>query len=370
MNSEHEGREKPSATLPLRPERRVLIYRLGSLGDTVVALPCFHLIARCFPEAERRLLTNFPVHAKAPAAAAVLGDSGLVHSYMRYTAGTRNPLELAKLAVEIRRFRPDLLAYVMPVRPAAKVQRDVHFFRMAGVREIVGLEVAREVGRCHDPATGLYEHESYRLARGLAALGDAAPENLENWDLRLTSAERETARQELGELAGKPYLVCAPGPKMQANDWGQERWRELLARISRKHPALGLALVGAGEDFAAGNFAAQQWQGPLRNLCGRLSPRESAAAMDTACLFMGPDSGPMHLAASRGVPCVIVFGARNLPGVWYPTGDRHTPLYEKVDCAGCGLEVCVEQKRKCLAAISVDAVEAAAERALSNRALG
>ena len=48
------------------PVRKVLIYRLGSLGDTVVALPCFHLIERTFPGAERVLLTNFPVHAKAP----------------------------------------------------------------------------------------------------------------------------------------------------------------------------------------------------------------------------------------------------------------------------------------------------------------
>src|ERR1700751_5875565 len=85
---------------------RVLIYRLGSLGDTTVALPCFHLIERAFPNAQRRLLTNFPVHSKAPAAAAVLGDSGLVHGYMRYAAGTRNPAELLRLAGEIRRFRP------------------------------------------------------------------------------------------------------------------------------------------------------------------------------------------------------------------------------------------------------------------------
>jgi hypothetical protein len=75
----------------------VLIYRLGSLGDTVVALPCFHLIARCFPQAERVLLTNFPVHAKATATAAVLGDSGLVHGYMRYTVGTRRIGELLRL---------------------------------------------------------------------------------------------------------------------------------------------------------------------------------------------------------------------------------------------------------------------------------
>ena len=60
------------SSLPPEPKvRKVLIYRLGSLGDTLVALPCFHLIERMFPGSERVLLTNFPVHAKAPAAAAV-----------------------------------------------------------------------------------------------------------------------------------------------------------------------------------------------------------------------------------------------------------------------------------------------------------
>ncbi len=46
--------------------RRVLIYRLGSLGDTLIALPALKLVARAFPDAERRLLTNFPVNVKGP----------------------------------------------------------------------------------------------------------------------------------------------------------------------------------------------------------------------------------------------------------------------------------------------------------------
>ncbi|MGI4829588.1 MAG: hypothetical protein ACRYFU_15540 [Janthinobacterium lividum] len=80
-----------------RTVRRVLIYRLGSLGDMLIALPAFHLIARAFPEADRRLLTNSPVHAKAPAAAAVLDGTGLVQGYLRYTVGTRSPWELLRL---------------------------------------------------------------------------------------------------------------------------------------------------------------------------------------------------------------------------------------------------------------------------------
>src|ERR1700759_4726225 len=60
---------------------RVLIYRIGSLGDTIVALPCFHLIQRKYPNAERVLLTNSPIHAKAPAADAILANTGLIHGY-------------------------------------------------------------------------------------------------------------------------------------------------------------------------------------------------------------------------------------------------------------------------------------------------
>ena len=231
----------PSATV-----RRVLIYRLGSLGDTVVALPCLHLIARTFPDAERRLLTNFPVHAKAPAAAAVLGNSGLVHGYMRYTVGTRNPLELFRLAAEIRGFRPDVLIYMTHIRPWPAVRRDRMFFRVAGVRRIIGIAAEHEMKPRLDEATDLYESEAVRLARLLAALGDADPANLANWDLGLTQAERRNAAEALAPLAGRPLIVCGPGTKRQAKDWGQDNWRALLARINAEWPGHGLALGRRG----------------------------------------------------------------------------------------------------------------------------
>ena len=62
-------RKRPSVP----QSNRILIYRIGSLGDTLVALPCLHLIARTFAGSERILLTNVPIHAKAPAAASVFG---------------------------------------------------------------------------------------------------------------------------------------------------------------------------------------------------------------------------------------------------------------------------------------------------------
>ena len=349
--------------------KKVLIYRLGSLGDMVVALPCFHQIARAFPNAERRLLTNFPVHAKAPAAAEILGDSGLVHGYMRYTMATRRIGELLRLAWEIRRFRPDLMVYLMPVRPLKNVQRDRLFFWLSGVRRIAGLPGEEELKNRFYPATGLYESEASRLARAIVELGDAQPEDIANWDLRLNAAEREAAARALSPVSGRKLIVCGPGTKMPAKDWGQDNWRALLTRLHAEYPHHGLVLIGSGEESGIGDYSAQEWTGPKVNLCGRLAPRETAAVLEHAEVFLGPDSGPMHLAASVGVPCVIAFSARSLPGPWYPAGSQHRIVYHQTSCYGCQLEICIAEARRCLTSITVAEMAAAVGSVLGRQAV-
>ncbi len=347
--------------------RKVLIHRLGSLGDMVVALPSLHLIARRFPDAERRLLTNFPVNAKAPPAAAVLGESGLVHGYMQYTVGTRNAGELLRLRQRVRQFQPDMMVFLTDLRPWRLVQRDLLFLELCGVQRIVGAPNAQAMKRRYDETTGLWESEAHRLGRLIDPLGDARVDDPASWDLRLTEAERRKAREALDVLRGGQLIVCGPGTKMQAKDWGAERWRELLSRLTRRHPNAGLALVGSREDAEVSQFAAMEWAGVKVDLCGRLTPREAAAVMEHADVFLGPDSGPMHLAASAGVPCVIAFSARGQKGVWFPAGSGHEVIYHGPECAGCGLETCIVEQRKCLTSITVDEMEQAVERVMARR---
>jgi len=344
--------------------KRVLIYRLGSLGDTVVAVPALHLIERTFPAARRVLLTNMPTHSNAPAAFAVLEGSGLVHGYMDYPWKTRNFGELVRLWWKIVRFRPQVVVYLMGLRNT--VQRDLWFFRLCGVRRIVGLEGHDQAQPLYSETTGRWEQEGARLLRSVRALGDADIEDLASWDLRLTPEEEKRARDLLQCFAGRPLIACGPGTKMQAKDWGRENWRALLGRISTAFPDHALVLVGAKEDAETAAYSAAVWQGPVANLCGVLTPRETAAALGRAELFLGPDSGPMHLAAAAGVPCAIPFAATNSPGRWFPVGKGHRPVYHQVDCANCQLEVCIEQKKKCLTSITVDEMFAAAMEAWKN----
>ena len=347
--------------------KRVLIYRIGSLGDTVVALPSLHLIARHYAGAEVCMLTNFPVHAKAPAAAAVLGESGLVQGYMRYTAGTRNPLEMWKLCRQIRAWRPDVLVYLMPMRSPKSVLRDRIFFRLCGVKKIVGLPGEAELRHDFDASTGLYESEAHRLARTVRELGDARVEDLASWELLMQEAERERAREALAELGAMPLLVCAPGTKMPCKDWGREKWRDLLARLGRRYTGHALVFAGSQGEYEECAWIGEGWPGRTLNLCGQLSPREVVPLLEKAEIYMGADSGQMHLAAAAGTSCVCVFAARNLPGVWFPAGKGHEVLYHRVDCLNCGLEVCEREAMKCIRSISVEEVEEAAIKALSAR---
>jgi ADP-heptose:LPS heptosyltransferase len=343
--------------------KRVLIYRIGSLGDTLIALPALHLVARAFPDAERRLLTNFPVNVKAPPAAAILENSGLVHEYFRYAVGTRSPRELLLLWWQLVRWRPDVLVYLGPPRGVEAARRDAKFFRLCGIPRLIGVPDTEDMqhNRWQESEQAL-EPEGARLARNLAELGDARLDDAASWDLHLTEAERARAAQALAAVAGRAMIAVSVGTKVQSKDWGRENWRVLLARVAALYPDYGLVLSGAGEESEASEFAADGWRGvspgPVVNLCGVLTPRESAAAFAQARVFIGHDSGPMHLAAAVQTPCVAIFAARNKPRVWFPYGKQHRVLYHRTECWGCGLETCIVERRRCLTSITVEEVVA------------
>jgi heptosyltransferase III len=358
--------------------RRVLVYRLGSLGDMLVALPALHLVARAFPAAERCLLTNVPVSTKAPTAAEILDGSGLVQGYMRYVVGTRNAGELARLWWTIVRWRPEVLVYLGSARGVEAARRDARFFRLCGVRRLIGVPLTEGMqrnyygaatgGKDHAMGDGHLEPEAARLVRCIGELGAvgefADPGRLSDaasWDLGLTAAEHAAAGAAIGDAAlGLQMVAVSVGTKVQAKDWGKENWRALLASVAAHFPGRALLLAGAAEESEASEFAAEGWKshggGVVVNLCGRLTPRESAAALARARLFVGHDSGPMHLAAAVGTPVVAIFAARNIPRQWFPFGKQHRVVYHRVECWGCGLETCIEQRKKCLMTITVEEV--------------
>src|SRR6478752_6651359 len=98
--------------MSLHKSRRILIHRLGSLGDTIVALPSFHLVREAFPQAHVTLLTNSTYGSWMPPVASILDGSGLVNEYLEYPRSLRDPRQLMVLRRRIVRGRFDCLVYL------------------------------------------------------------------------------------------------------------------------------------------------------------------------------------------------------------------------------------------------------------------
>jgi len=311
------------------PQNRVLIFRLGSIGDTVVALPCFYAIARVFSSYRRILLTNSLTSVRASPAESVLNGTGLIDEVIYYPVGDFSLKTAVSLISQLRLLRPTVMIYMAERRSALTVFRDLMFFKAAGVPRIAGSPWTRELRECKIlPNTHELEHESERLARtlkGVAPVSLALP----NWDLQLSEQELAKADNLLREVAASHALIAiAPGTKIAAKQWGADNWAALLKLLSRTFHQVALVVVGAPDERMLGDEVSEQWAGPVLNLCSVLTPRETAAVLRRCNLLICHDSGPMHLAASQGTKCVALFGNLNRPRQWYPYGSGHRVIYE------------------------------------------
>jgi ADP-heptose:LPS heptosyltransferase len=346
----------------------VLIHRLGSLGDTIVALPAFHWIRHTFPASRITLLTSFPVNGKAPPTSTVLESTGLVDDYLEYPLATRNPKALLRLHREIRRRGFDIVFALAESQGRVEAMRDWLFFRSCGVAQVIGSPLHKR-DLAYLPATvdGLYEPEAQRLIRRVGAESKVDLDEDRWWDLRLTATETGQAAGILMKHQISKFIGLSIGTKMDVKDWTFANWRLLVRQLASKYPQLGIVGIGAAEERQNTDAVLQLWPGPTLNVCGMFSPRTSAALLQRAAVFVGHDSGPMHLAAAVGTKCVAIFSARVPPGVWFPRGRGHRVIYHRTECFNCRLSVCPHHQKKCILSISVDEVIAAVEQVLQGR---
>ena len=343
---------------------KILIYRHGSIGDTIVALPCFHKIRESYPNAHITLLTNRPTSIKEAPLETILGCGYFFDRVITYPAATRNIFVIISLLFKIRSLQISTIIDLTVSKSPFRVPRDKIFFKAAGIKNLIGFPVNKEdVYYSIDVDTGDLEWEAKRLAHRLKSLGAIDLVQDRYWDLKLSLTEIGLGQYILSKLPNNnPIISISIGTKVQANDWGFANWILLLERIRIMFPHWNLIIIGSMDEVEIANNCLRAWGGQGLNLCGEVTPRVSAFILKKSQFFIGHDSGPMHMAGCVGTPCVAIFSARNLPGLWYPRGDLNQVIYHKTDCAGCGLTVCVENNKKCILSISVEEVVNAVTR--------
>ena len=207
-------------------------------------------------------------------------------------------------------------------------------------------------------------HLNLVRALGMAAEGPAPPLLLPE----ATAAEKAKIDRVWAEggLGGAKIAVVHIGAGNEFRDWGEKNLAALARRLAAV-PGVRVVLAGAERDRprAARIAAAREEAGAasIVSLAGEINLIELREVIARAALFVGADSGPMHIAAATPTPIVALFGP-TLPDHFAPWRAEATIVAKELACRPCKQRECVTRDFRCLHSITVDEVLAAACRYL------
>ncbi|HNX90335.1 MAG TPA: lipopolysaccharide heptosyltransferase II [Candidatus Omnitrophota bacterium] len=166
-----------------------------------------------------------------------------------------------------------------------------------------------------------------------------------------------------------PIIAVHPSSSNPGKLWPWKKYAELIKMIKSEMKA-DVVIIGDRESaLLADDIIAMSGVRSVGNFCGKMDLKELAAFLSMCALFVGNDTGPMHMAAAAGIPVIAIFG-RNVPGVgpkrWRPWGVRHVVFHEEHECAIC-LDGDCPFDHRCLADIQTEKVFEAVKDILNKK---
>ena len=308
---------------PLVASDRLLIVRLGAVGDVLRAIPAVHAIRGTFPHIHLSWMVedlSFPLIDGHP-------DVDQTLRFPRRELGAwRRPWVAAD---HLSRLKTALRSQ------GFTVALDLQASFKSGLLTLLS-GAARRVGfspaHCREMSfvftnewVGLSSRWLNRVERNLEM---AQAVGASTADPRLPLPERPEEGEEAEALlrrllpGGEPRVLVSPGAsRRQAyKRWPGSHFARLAARLSRDHATRLVVVWGPGEEELARSVVAASEGGAL--LAPATSLRLLAAMLRRASLFVGADTGPMHLAWAVGCPVVALFGPTD-PRLNAPLGKGH-----------------------------------------------
>jgi len=325
---------------------RILIIKLSSMGDTLHALPTvaalkehlgaeidwavqpgFAPLVRCFAPVERVLL--WP---------------------------RRGSWQVRRQALkELRAERYDLVIDLQGLLKSALVAR----LARAGRR--IGPSFHREGAFLfYDLVAGRRNKQRHAVEECMDVLDllDMPRPAIPQFPLNLPEIDLAPAPDAVRRVA------LAPLSRWPSKNWPLTHFAALARRLVGDC-GVELHAIGGPDDAAAVEEIAQLAQVPILNHCGSYSLAESGSLLRRMDLLVTNDSGPMHLGAAVGTPCVALFGP-TLPDRTGPYGPGHRVL--RLDnCPPCRSRDCRRASRICLEDMPPDMVFEAVRKVLAAR---
>ncbi len=162
----------------------------------------------------------------------------------------------------------------------------------------------------------------------------------------------------------RPVITIAPGARWNFREWPKEKFSQLADKLMENNATV--VLVGApNEKKLAEEIAAMMKHKPIIT-AGTASIQQSAAIISKSVLFIGNDSGPMHVAAALSIPTVALFGPQT-PVLTGPYSKNSIVIRKHVWCSPCSQTTCINQSDWCMNKITLEEVYEAAIKLWKNQ---
>jgi lipopolysaccharide heptosyltransferase I len=346
---------------------RVLIVRLGALGDVVHAIPVAAALRRAYPHARidwlvsakhREILDLVPVIDRR----LVVNDRPSTGSGQ--TADPASGTSLVAAVRELRRARYDIAIDLQGLIKSALLAR------LSGAPRVLGFSAsyAREgLARLfytdvHDPGRGgLYDARETRhvvdINLGVLALLGITGVRAE-FPLETPSS---AAARTIVEQTGGRYALLNPGAAWPNKRWPPDRLAAVAVELRERHGVASVVLWGPGEESLAGEVVAAARGAAV--LSPKTTVGDLVAMARGAALMVSGDTGPTHIAAAVGTPIVGLYGPTR-PVRNGPMSPLDISVSRDAICQCHHLRRC-RLARMCLLDIAADEVIAAVERRLA-----
>lgn len=199
-----------------------------------------------------------------------------------------------------------------------------------------------------EPHYRLDAHETERSLDLIRALGVSAQAAFPK--IYFSEVEEHAFSAKLAEwgIDGKPMALFQVAAGASSKNWPIDSVNLFMIAFSARFPSVNLVIVGNDRTVLHPLLG-------VIDLRGRTSVRELALLSKHAVLFVGPDSGPTHLASAVGTPSIFLYSGTNEFARWKPLSENAVALKNDVSCAPCALNDCVVEGHPCMSGIPVQA---------------
>jgi ADP-heptose:LPS heptosyltransferase len=165
-----------------------------------------------------------------------------------------------------------------------------------------------------------------------AEVGVTPPDRQPRLTIPRSLLKRVYAQISVNGEANGPLIGIHTGPTWAVKEWADEHWQELVCWLTTTHHARVVQL-GMDAHIYDGPRKVKRIEGSA-DFVGRFSLVQAAAAIQACDLFVGIDSGPLHLAGAVGTPCVGLFGPVD-SRFYLPPETPSIGVVADVPCIGC-----------------------------------